>query len=547
MSNEGELWQVEVKGQIYETNFSELTQWIGEGAVLREDKVRRGNLRWLEAGRIPNLISFFNAKDLNIQPEPVTTTSTQVNFPEPGPNPPFSDHNDNDEGSIADQEGIDTECATDKEPSAGVGMDGKLPVDPNACEIHPELTSVFKCESCLSNFCAQCPKKYSTVRTCPICGSRCTGIVESEQTQKRGFPANRNVAGGFGFADALGYPFRFGTSLISGGIMFALFTLGQSAAAIGGIIMLVGAIFCMMMSNMLTFGILANTVENFSQSQTDKNFMPGFDDFELWKDVIHPFFLYLAACLVSFGMFAVLIIGGIWYVASSITQTMQNSSVTTMMPEAGRDLHSAKSINKIDEVRKGVNKGNVYEGGVMPGEDEIADKQSSINSEEEEFQQLQNMIDEHRKGQMESMVGESPEDQQAQFRELFGNLIGFAFPFVILAFIALLWGLFYFPAACLVAGYTRSFWATLNPLNGLDTIKRLGFDYVKILWLGFVLIVSVGIIGAVVGAVLSPFDMPMMGNIPAKVIVSFFTFYIWIVFSVLLGFAMYKNADRLRA
>jgi hypothetical protein len=60
--NQQEIWQVEVQGQIYEANFEELTVWIAEGALLREDKVRRGNLRWLEAGKIPALYGFFRRR-----------------------------------------------------------------------------------------------------------------------------------------------------------------------------------------------------------------------------------------------------------------------------------------------------------------------------------------------------------------------------------------------------------------------------------------------------------------------------------------------------
>ena len=53
--NPNEVWQVEVGGQVYEAPFAELGDWIGEGSLLPQDKVRRGNLRWIEARRVPNL------------------------------------------------------------------------------------------------------------------------------------------------------------------------------------------------------------------------------------------------------------------------------------------------------------------------------------------------------------------------------------------------------------------------------------------------------------------------------------------------------------
>lgn len=81
---------------------------------------------------------------------------------------------------------------------------------------------------------------------------------------------------------------------------------------------------------------------------------------------------------------------------------------------------------------------------------------------------------------------------------------------------------------------------------GLDTIKHLGFDYVKILLMTILLSIVSGIIGAILGFIFSPFDLPAMGNIPAKFVSSFIGFYTWIVFAVLLGLALYKNSDKLK-
>jgi hypothetical protein len=50
----------------------------------------------------------------------------------------------------------------------------------------------------------------------------------------------------------------------------------------------------------------------------------------------------------------------------------------------------------------------------------------------------------------------------------------------------------------------------------------------------------------VLGVVFSAFNMPGVGNLPAKAIGSLFSFYFWIVFSCILGFAIFKASDRLR-
>lgn len=543
MPPENEIWQVEVNGQIYETNFIELTQWIREGAVLRADKVKRGNLRWLEAGRIPKLVNFFNAKDLNIQPEIITTTNPQnqeiftPNQPE-NPQTPQTFENPDFSQTQYSQTVQENYAPENQIISQNV-------INPNACAIHQDTEPYYVCETCTNLFCTACPKTYSSVKCCPLCGALCRPIEQHNVEKEGNYRFQHDISEGFGFSDfgkALSYPFKFKTSLIAGGFMFAFFTLGQSASAIGGIITAFASIFCFMLSNMLTFGILANTVENFSQGKIGTSFMPDFDDFELWNDVIQPFFLSIGVYIVSFGLFVIFVIGGVWYVASSIKQTMPEQSVSTLMPDAQRDLQ--KDLPKIKQITENINKKTQFADGQIPDEQEIADYQNFVNDEEQEIQEIQSLIDEHRKGQLESVVGKSDESVQAEYKEMFGNLMKIAFPVVILSILGLLWGLFYFPAACLVAGYTRSFTATINPLIGIDTIKRLGFDYIKILAMGLVLLVFSGILTVILSIILMPFDIPLMGNLPAVFFTSFITFYISIVFSVILGFAMYKNTDK---
>ncbi|MEQ1646779.1 MAG: hypothetical protein ABL959_25215, partial [Pyrinomonadaceae bacterium] len=132
-------------------------------------------------------------------------------------------------------------------------------------------------------------------------------------------------------------------------------------------------------------------------------------------------------------------------------------------------------------------------------------------------------------------------EQEAMIRQV----LSYGILFIVLGGITLLWGLFYFPAACTVAGYTRSFMATVNPLVGLDTIKRLRFDYVKLLAMSLALAVMSGIIGGVLSAIFNAFDLPAVGNIPAYFIGAFFTFYFSVVFSCLIGYMLFKAADRL--
>ena len=87
---------------------------------------------------------------------------------------------------------------------------------------------------------------------------------------------------------------------------------------------------------------------------------------------------------------------------------------------------------------------------------------------------------------------------------------------------------------------------TINPLVGIDTIRRLGFDYVKVLLMCLCIVIASIMIAGILNAILAPLNLPKMGNIPAKVVGSLFGFYFSIVFSCVLGFAMFKAGDRLK-
>jgi hypothetical protein len=539
MSNLQEIWQVEVNGQVYEANLEELSQWIAEGALLPQDKVRRGNLRWLEAGKIPSLYGFFNAKELGMAP-PVVTTVVDAS-------PTIINAQTKIENYAATQTFVQSENNTQfNQPVSATAASAsqtefqnfaaslaEIDAPPsNACAFHPAEEPKYVCETCANHFCKACPKSYGgSVKICPMCGAMCKPIVEFQAKQQKAFQYSQDVTKGFGFSDfgrALAYPFKFRFSLISGAIIYAFFSLGQGASGIGGMYMVAAAIFCAMMANALTFGCLANTVENMSQGKLSENFMPSFDDFNLWDDVVHPFFLSLAAYLISFGLLIALVLGMVWYTWHSVS-SQQSSNLSQISQQA----------------KQAGDQGRITPNGerLMSEEDLTPEQRQALQAGD--LQKMQELMQQQRKAELESVAGKSPETRQKEMQQTVQNLLKVGIPFIFGGFLAALWGLSYFPAACAVAGYTRSFWSTLNPLVGLDTIKRMGFDYVKILMMCFTLAVFAIIISGTLTIIFSPFDLPGMGNIPAKVIGSLFTFYFSIVFAVTLGFALYKNSAKL--
>jgi Skp family chaperone for outer membrane proteins len=557
--NPNEIWQIEVSGQIYEAPFGELGDWIGEGSLQPQDKVRKGNLRWIEAKRVPSLVPFFNAKE-NGLPMPVVVSTTDA-----APEPPAEAETTNDamppEQPLGAQntspgpffapvpEPIEHSIAVPAEPQASLR-------DPDFCAVHPDLATVYLCDGCGTGFCKACPKAFGgSVRLCPFCGEMSRTLSEIVQQRTETTKHISAVNEGFGAADffnALSHPFKYKVSLFFGALMFMALSLGQSVSALGGIYMMTSAIFCVLFANMLTFGILANTIENFTHGDLEANFMPDFENFDLWDDVVHPFFLSIGAYISSFGPFVAVMLIGFYMVVSSVSSQMDSFQQNvekipgTHYYDAQRTVDQSEKVKDVlgnlkDEQAARVEELEEFDEPVATGEIEDQSRRESREQEE-----LWEMAQQSRRQSLESAIGKSPETQAKESEAMLQGFLGLAAPLVVIGAIFFLWGAFYFPAACAVAGYTRSFTATINPLVGLDTIRRLGGTYVKILLMGLVLVLASTIVGGIAGAILSPFDLPGMGNLPAKAIGALFGFFLWVVFSCILGYAIFKKSDELQ-
>ena len=528
-----EIWQVDANGQIFETDFAEMTSWIDQGTLLRGDKVRKGNLRWIEAGRVPSLIAVFNAKD-NGQPIAPVITTTKLEPTQLAGRPQ----------------------ATLPTPGTNQRADSLQP----PCSMHPDVPAVFVCGTCMNEFCRACPSSYGgNVKICPYCGAMCKPLAEASQAEYREVRIRSAISEGFGFGDfikALSHPFRFKTSLVIGAVMYMLFTLGQSIVSVGGIFMMVSGLFCLLLANMLTVGILTNTVENFAQGRLDENFMPSFDDFSVWDDVVHPFFLSIGVYLASFGPFLAVALIAIFMMMGAVKTEMnavQSDAARTASPGLPYAANAAQQSERVREILKRDADEQQKRVAAMDDPSGIPDQFPTRGSvadadmfNEDNFEEMNRMIGEQRKAQLESAIGKTPETVAKERSELLGSFLKYGTFFILMGGITFLWGLFYFPAACAVAGYTRSFMATMNPAVGLDTIRRLGGSYVLILVMGLLLVIASSIVGGVLGMILVPFDMPSVGNLPAKAIGSLFGFYLSVVFSCIIGYALFKASDRLQ-
>ncbi|MCA1590387.1 MAG: hypothetical protein LC734_08380 [Acidobacteria bacterium] len=309
--------------------------------------------------------------------------------------------------------------------------------------------------------------------------------------------------------------------------------------------MLVASLFSAMAANMLAFGVLSHTVENFSRGETETNFMPPYEDLELWETVVHPFFLSIGAYIASFAPFILTMLIGLYFVSSSVST--QNETIRNRLENIpGTEYYSArntvqqsesvkKTLDQIDEEQNArVYLRNEIATGKMNGD---PGKQVANTVRQDEF-------DKSRRDRPDIIAAE----QERPHREFAGlqAFLGLSPVLVVIGATLFFWGLFLFPATCVVAGYTRSFSATINPIVALDTIRRLGGTYAKIVLMGLALLsVSITVSG-VVHVVFAPFSLPAFGNLPARGFAAMFAFYCISVFSCVLGYALYKRSDKLQ-
>ncbi len=550
-TNFQEIWQVDVGGDLYETNLQEMANWIFDGTLQPEDKVRRGNLRWIEARKVPHLLPFFNAKDqgapltiltaiTDAQPtnnfnsfqNPLAQNSFQsANFQTPPAPDSFQTANFQTQADVFQTQQPQQNFLPPTQqfippiehfqPFAfGNFVQPEIPPLQDSCILHASDPAKYFCETCFNVFCQSCPKGYGgNVRICPMCGSMCKSIGMHQAEREKALNYQRDMQEGFSFGDfgkALAYPFKFKVSLFFGAILFMLFSLGQMAAGSGSFMMFSAVLICFMLANMISFSVLANTVENFSQGKITKNFMPDFDEFSLWDDVVQPFFLNIGVFIVSFGLLVVVTICSVWIMWGNVKDSLKTESDKRM-----------EVVKKQKEITLNANQNQHWESDkdrAFREDLEAMNKQTQINN-------------------LKSMGVADPESDMA-----FGESLSIAMKssgfLIILILLAFLWGIFYYPIACTVAGYSRSFSATINPTVGLEAIKLLGTDYIKILVMTLILSVTVAIIEFIFHFILSAFNLPGMGNIPAVAISSLFKFYFYIVFAVVLGYALYKNASK---
>jgi hypothetical protein len=276
----------------------------------------------------------------------------------------------------------------------------------------------------------------------------------------------------------LTYPLKDPTAYIMMAVVVGLLTVAAKVAAFGNT-------FGWLFSQALLYAYAFTAINRVSSGDTT-NFMPEISDV---SDLIKTVVLALGAMLVSAGPLILLVVLGLGAALSMIGPGMGGGDPV---------FDSAGAPPEFREMLR--------EQGMS--EEEIAEFEESYGADLDQ----------------EDPYAE-PEVSVAAVGAGIGVLI--AFPF------AALWALLYSPIALIAAAISRSFLATLNPLTGIDAIRRMGSVY----WEAWFLYTGIVIAQAIVSAILG--FIPFLGPFLA----AFVQCYAYLSFGCLLGFAVFKRAE----
>ncbi len=486
MSAQPETWRVSTPEGVFETDLATLKQWIAEGCVLPTDKVSKGSFNWIDAGRAPMLRAAFTG-------EPATAPILEISTP----------------GVEIEPSNALTPTVVPQVDAGKFAVDAKLaatslkpPFAANVCHNHGERAAEYLCSECAATLCAECPKFVSKVPLCPSCGALCRTYHE-----ERGKAMRQQFQGsGFGwedFARSVQYPFQHKVALLCGAAVYALLMLaGWRGSLLAYVIM---------------FGCISQVISQVAWGRLNRSFMPDFSAFSMWDDFGVPIGLGIGITIVTWGPTIVLVL-------MLIFGGLNGSSRASRMVAPGQPAESSQLSSEELSV--------------------LTDPEADPKKLEEANKKLQQL----RPGYEISRQAERSKNEQSDPTPGLRLLLSYfhaPIASVLLLILSVGWAIVYYPMALAVGGYTQSFGSVINPLVGLDTMRRMGITYVKVFGMVLSLQLVGLIIGIIVAAITAPLALPFFGNLPARFIDGVFAFYFNLVIACILGLGLYKCADRL--
>lgn len=495
-----ETCQLKVLDRIYYVNAEDVNRKIKEGTVLRQDQIKVGNAAWTVIEFIPEFATVFDEFEAqNKLPENIDTTNIFTNF---------------------------------QVPEANLKMLAEAPHEHGkCCAVHSELPPFYVCTACENLFCKDCPAIEADAKICPFCGGKCILYLgqmwkfEKPPETKYDIKAEKietaveEIHADYvytklrkeDFFKALIYPLRFPVGLLTGGILSAVLVFGLIVTAFHGGWMFLLTIIITAMILMMKFGVLSRCFENLSQDTIKTGYMPRIKKFAIFEDFVHPFFMGLEVYLVAFGLFAVLALTLCSYAWFSFSDSAD-------MLEVGMETTEGQINSTLNLDRK------------------------ANGIRENEFRKI---INHTRFSQMETIFGSNHLVDNQQLEKAVKSISRLTVYFQMPVVFVFILGVLFFPAVCLTIGRNHSLSTKQRFIFGFKEIKTIGFDYVKILFLCFVLLV--GSAGAIYTLSLSfsRLELPIAGVLSAIIAGSFLIFYFWTVFSSILAITICDRAEQL--
>jgi hypothetical protein len=505
MKPETEIWQVSTPDGVFQTDLPTLKQWVAEGVVLPTDRVRKGSLNWIDAGRAPILRRVFSGEEQVEVIEPTAHADDASATPQSGPDLGLPGDEAARAGFASDP-GVP--AAADAHAPHGAQWAEPLltgaPALSSSCHFHPLQAATLVCRTCNVTFCRACPNRVGTssVLLCALCGGFCDPL---EILTER-LALYERQGEGFGLSDlqqALAYPFRHLASLLGGALLYGFLLLAGMRGQL--------------LATALVFGCISLVVRRVGYGNMSRDFLPDFSEFSFWDDVIVPCALGVGVTVVTLGP-TLLLVGALLFGWLNGPKSPSRLALPGGGVEQAAEENGAVTQDDM---------GTLINGGTAGDEAALEKKVNSMRPG----------------AQMASRLEETKQDDA-----VFGIASGLLKRpglILVLGLVALGWAAFYHPMALLVAGWTESLKSVLNPLVGLDTMRHMGLVYFKAFGMYAGVQFVAFLLTWVVGLVTAPFNMPLVGNLPGTFLGGIVTFYTSLVIACLLGLALFKSADRL--
>ena len=492
-----ELWQIEVQNRIYQADTSELIEWIKEGSIQPDDKVRRGNLRWLNASRIPQLRIYFRTT----VGDGVAATASDATIE--------IERNGVIDGAVEAAETIGSIPVSD--PHAG------RRTDPNYlkhCLRHAGKPTSFVCNVCGSPLCGECTNRFGTVRLCSLCSGMCvtledfqhgtsiTGALNKPYARKT-LEKKRRASDGLGVrevVDAIKYALRLSTGRVFKLLLFVTVTVGMAAAFVQTIPAIAVAFVAFLLLLSLAFDILMTASKDYGHHDDGAASSDG--------EISAPVQRYVRSLLsganavvVSFGLCIVITFAAGTYAWYAFSTSLDN--VESQMRQEGRAIDSTARREMVTDL----------DAKILRARNEI----------------------------MSSAFGQVDSDENPQIERTVTSFMRLSIWFLTPIFVSLLIGAVYFPSACLNLLRGSSFRRLASPRAGLARIWSLGYEYVKILFLLLTMVTVTAAAGVGTFALIRGFSSTPVALISTVSLLGGISFLLWTAFSYVLAQAVHKH------